>query len=282
MNDVPRCTVAAPMNAAEIKRRLRTRADASRVPVLQSFFKTGTGQYGDGDEFIGVTVPALRETCRECRGASLADIRALLGSSVHEERLLALLLLVDAFTRGNSGERQGIYDFYLAHTSRINNWDLVDSSAPAIVGGWLYDRSRAPLRALAKSPLLWERRIAIVATAYFIRRGEFDDTLTIARLLLRDRHDLIHKAVGWMLREVGKKDGAAERRFLDTHASEMPRTMLRYAIERFPPAERHAYLRHGREPGAGKSRHPPGSTSTRSAGASMKVSSPRKSSGAKR
>ena len=278
-------TAAAPsfsMTAAEIKRRLRTRADASRVPVLRSFFKTGPGQYGEGDEFIGVTVPALRETCRECRGATLAEIRVLLGSSIHEERLLALLLLVDAFTRGNSAERQTIYEFYLAHTARINNWDLVDSSAPAIVGGWLHDRSRAPLRVLAKSASLWQRRIAIVATVYFIRRGEFDDTLTIARLLLADRHDLIHKAVGWMLREVGKKDGAAERRFLDTHAADMPRTMLRYAIERFPPAERQAYLRIGRESGAGKPRQPRGSKSTRSAGTSMKISSPRKSSGANR
>jgi 3-methyladenine DNA glycosylase AlkD len=159
------------MNAADIKRRLRTRADASRVPVLQSFFKTGPGQYGEGDEFIGVTVPALRETCRECRGASLGEIRELLGSPVHEDRLLALLLLVDAFVRGGFSERHAIYGFYLANTARINNWDLVDASAPAIVGGWLHDRSRAPLRALAKSPSLWERRIAIVATAYFIRRG---------------------------------------------------------------------------------------------------------------
>jgi len=267
---------------SDVRGRLRALSDPDRAAVFRRFFQTGAGQYGEGDEFIGVTVPALRETCRECRGASLADIRVLLGSSIHEERLLALLLLVDAFRRGNSAERQAIYDLYLAHTSSINSWDLVDSSAPAIVGGWLHDRSRAPLRALAKSPSLWERRIAIVATAYFIRRGEFDDTLTIARLLLRDHHDLIHKAVGWMLREVGKKDGAAERRFLDTHASDMPRTMLRYAIERFPPAERYAYLRHGREPGAANSRHRPGSTSTRSAGASMKVSSPRKSSGAKR
>jgi 3-methyladenine DNA glycosylase AlkD len=270
------------MKAAEIKRRLRTRADASRVPVLQSFFRTGPGQYGEGDEFIGVTVPALRETCRECRGANLAEIRVLLGSRVHEDRLLALLLLVDAFIRGTSAERRRIYGFYLANTARINNWDLVDSSAPAIVGGWLYDRSRAPLCALAKSPSLWERRIAIVATAHFIRRGEFDDTLAIAKLLLRDNHDLIHKAVGWMLREVGKKDGAAERGFLEAHAADMPRTMLRYAIEKFPPAEREAYRQTGREPGSRKPRQPRASMSTRSTGASMNVSSPRKSAGAKR
>lgn len=267
------------MTAAEIKRRLRTRADASRVAVLRRFFKTGPGQYGEGDEFIGVTVPTLREICRQCRGASLADIRLLLVSPIHEDRLLALLLLVDAFVRGNSTTRQGIYEFYRAHTARINNWDLVDSSAPAIVGGWLHDRSRTPLRALAKSPSLWERRIAIVATAYFIRRGECEDTLAIARLLLRDRHDLIHKAVGWMLREVGKKDGAAERQFLAAHASEMPRTMLRYAIENFPAAEREAYLGMGRDTKPARQRLRRGS---KSAGVSMKVSSPRKSSGAKR
>jgi 3-methyladenine DNA glycosylase AlkD len=235
------------MNAAEIKRRLRTRADASRVPVLRSFFKTGPGQYGEGDEFIGVTVPALRKMCRECRGASLGEIRLLLGSRIHEDRLLALLLLVDAFHRGDVEERRRIYDFYLSNTARINNWDLVDCSAPAIVGGWLQDRRRAPLRALAQSDSLWERRIAIVATASFIRCGEFDDTLAIADLLLHDSHDLIHKAVGWMLREVGKKDGAVERRFLDARASHMPRTMLRYAIEKFPPTERDAYLRMGRD-----------------------------------
>lgn len=270
------------MNAPEIKRRLRIHADATRVPVLQSFFKTGPGQYGEGDRFIGVTVPALRKTCRECRGASLAEIRALLGSAIHEERLIALLLLVDAFTRGNSAERQAIYELYLANTARINNWDLVDSSAPAIVGGWLHARSRAPLRALAKSSSLWERRIAIVATANFIRRGEYDDTLAIARLLLGDRDDLIHKAVGWMLREVGKKDGAVERRFLDAHGAEMPRTMLRYAIERFPPTEREAYLRMGREQDSGNVRQRSASAATKSRGASMKISSPRKSSFANR
>jgi 3-methyladenine DNA glycosylase AlkD len=264
------------MKAAEIKRRLRTHADPSRVGVLRNFFKTGPGEYGEGDEFIGVTVPALRQVCRECRGAALGEIRVLLRSPIHEDRLLALLLLADAFVRGDRAERQSVYEFYLANTARINNWDLVDSSAPAIVGGWLHDRSRAPLRVLAKSPSLWERRVAIVATAYFIRRGEFDDTLAIARLLLHDSHDLIHKAVGWMLREVGKKDGAAERRFLDTHAPDMPRTMLRYAIEKFPPAEREAYLRMGRGP------RQPRAMPTRSLGASMKVSSPRKSSAAKR
>jgi 3-methyladenine DNA glycosylase AlkD len=270
------------MTAADMKRRLRARADARRVPVLRSFFKTGPGEYGEGDEFIGVTVPALREICRECRGADLGEIRILLGSPVHEDRLLALLLLVDGFSRGDLGERRTIYEFYLSNTASINNWDLVDSSAPAIVGGWLYDRGRAPLRRLAQSSSLWERRIAIIATAYFIRRGEFEDTLAIATLLLHDRHDLIHKAVGWMLREVGKKDSAVECRFLDAHASHMPRTMLRYAIERLSPAKRAAYLRMGQEAAGRAPRQRRSRTPTRSSGASMNASSPRKSSGANR
>jgi 3-methyladenine DNA glycosylase AlkD len=235
------------MKASAMKRVLRAHADPSRVPILRRFFKTGAGEYGEGDEFVGVTVPALRKVCRQCQGTSLDEVRILLGSRIHEDRALALFLLVDAFTDGNVAERRRIYDFYLSQTSRINNWDLVDCSAGAIVGGWLWDRSRAPLRALARSESLWERRIAIVATHYFIRRGQYEDTLTIADLLLHDRHDLIHKAVGWMLREVGKRDGALERQFLDTRAAHMPRTMLRYAIERFPAAERAAYLRMGRE-----------------------------------
>jgi 3-methyladenine DNA glycosylase AlkD len=162
---------------------------------------------------------------------------------VHEERLLALLLLVDAFQRADEADQKRLYTVYLDHTAFINNWDLVDSSAPQIVGGFLQDRSRAPLRRLARSRSLWERRIAIVATHHFIRRGDLDDTFGIAELLLDDEHDLIHKAVGWMLREAGKRDGAALRRFLNGRSSRMPRTMLRYAIERFPAAERLEYLR---------------------------------------
>ena len=191
---------------------------------------------------MGVRVPATRAVCRECRGAGLDAIRPLLRSGVHEERLLALFLLVDAFTRADERGRRAIYDLYLSHTAFINNWDLVDASAAQIVGAWLYDRSRAPLRKLARSSSLWERRIAIIATFHFIRRGEFEDTFRIADILLRDPHDLIHKAVGWMLREVGNRDGAAERRFLDDRYTKLPRTMLRYAIEKFPEKERQRYL----------------------------------------
>jgi 3-methyladenine DNA glycosylase AlkD len=252
--------------AAEMLRKLRTAADPGRVAVLQSFFKTGPGQYGEGDTFLGVSTPALRALCRECRGAPLPEIDGLLASEIHEARTLALLLLVDAFQRGSKAERRSIYDFYLAHTARINNWDLVDCSAAQIVGGWLEDRSRAPLRKLARSASLWERRIAIIATLFFIKRlGEFQDTFDIADLLLADTHDLIHKATGWMLREVGNKDGAALRDFLAPRYDRMPRTMLRYAIEKFPEPERKRYL-----------------SGRISAGVAAKSSSPRKSGGAKR
>jgi 3-methyladenine DNA glycosylase AlkD len=230
------------MTSAQIRALLHERADGSRVPVLQRFFKTGAGQYAEGDIFIGVTVPQLRALCRECAGVPIRESLALLRSPVHEERLLALLLLVDAFRRGATADRREIYDQYLGNTDWINNWDLVDSSAHLIVGAWLQDRSKAPLRRLARSSSLWERRIAIIATFHDIRRGELDETFRIADLLIADTHDLIHKAVGWMLREAGNRDGAALRRFLAERYRRMPRTMLRYAIEKFPERERQAYL----------------------------------------
>jgi 3-methyladenine DNA glycosylase AlkD len=229
--------------SGRIGRLLRSRADRTRVPILQSFFKTGPGEYGEGDVFIGVTVPDLRRTCRECADASRGDILRLLHSRVHEERLLALLLMVAAFARAAPAGRRDLFDLYLANTAHVDNWDLVDSSAPAIVGGWLADRSRRPLHRLARSKSLWERRIAIIATQHFIRNGEVDETFRVADILLHDEHDLIHKAVGWMLREAGKRDPAAERQFLASRYRTMPRTMLRYAIERFPARERQAYLR---------------------------------------
>jgi len=229
-------------SAAAISRKLRTHAHPSSVAILQRFFKTGPGQYGEGDRFIGVKVPGVRAVCRECRGASLDTIETLLHSPIHEERTLALLMLVDAFQAGDEPQQRRIYQLYLANTRFINNWDLVDCSAGPIVGGWLRERSKAPLTRLAKSKSLWERRIAMLATFDGIKRGEFAETFRIADLLLRDQHDLIHKAVGWLLREVGKRDGAAERKFLVTRYKSMPRTMLRYAIERFPERERRKYL----------------------------------------
>jgi 3-methyladenine DNA glycosylase AlkD len=232
------------MNVATLRQRLRAHASAKDAAILQWFFKTGPGEYGEGDVFIGVRVPAMRRVCRECGdNVSVATVEQLLRSQVHEDRALALMLLVSAFGRGDEREQKAIYDRYLANTRYINNWDLVDLSAPSIVGGWLSARSRAPLRRLARSASLWERRIAIVATQAFIRRDEFEDTLEIADLLIHDEHDLIHKAVGWMLREVGKRDGVVLRTWLRPRHTHMPRTMLRYAIERFPESERRRYLK---------------------------------------
>lgn len=231
------------LTAAAISRKLRQHANPASVAILQSFFKTGPGQYGEGDRFIGVKVPGVRAVCRECRGAPLEAIETLLHSPIHEERALALVMLVDNFNIGDDAQKRRIYELYLANTASINNWDLVDCSAGQIVGGWLHGRSKAPLTRLAKSKSLWERRIAMIATFDGIRRDEFSDTFRIADLLLHDEHDLIHKAVGWLLREVGKRDGAAEREFLATRYKTMPRTMLRYAIERFPERERRKYLR---------------------------------------
>jgi 3-methyladenine DNA glycosylase AlkD len=231
--------------AAQMLESLRQNADPSRVPVLQRFFRTQPGEYGEGDRFIGVTVPSVRMLSRRFRDAALVEIDALLHSPIHEARLLALVLMVQAFRRAPEAGQRQIYMLYLSRTRWINSWDLVDSSAPQIVGAWLARRSRAPLRKLARSRSLWERRIAIIATHHFIREGDLTETFAIAEMLLADDHDLIHKAVGWMLREAGKQDAAAERRFLVRRAARMPRTMLRYAIEKFSERERRKYLRAG-------------------------------------
>ena len=231
------------MTASEIEARLRQLGDEATARVLQGFFKTGPGEYGEGDLFLGIKVPPLRRLAREHQDLPLGETAALLGSAFHEARLLALLILVRAFARGGAAQRQAIYRLYLRSTARINNWDLVDSSAEHIVGGHLADRDRKPLYRLAGSASLWERRIAVLATFHFIRRGDFADTLKLAALLLGDGEDLIHKAVGWMLREVGKRDVAAEEAFLAEHCRRMPRTMLRYAVERFPEPRRRLYLK---------------------------------------
>jgi 3-methyladenine DNA glycosylase AlkD len=217
-------------------------ADPADAIHLQRFFKTGPGEYGAGDKFLGLRVPALRRLVKEYR--ELADTHALemLVSSWHEERLLALMLLVDQYGRGDSSRRDSIHRAYLAHTRYINNWDLVDASAGQIIGSHLDARDIALLERLAQSNDIWERRIAIVSTYHFIKQNEFGPTLKIARILVRDSHDLIHKAVGWMLREVGKRDRATEDGFLKKHYREMPRTMLRYAIERHPEKIRKQYL----------------------------------------
>jgi 3-methyladenine DNA glycosylase AlkD len=215
--------------------------------VLQGFFRTGPGEYGEGDVFLGVRVPMIRGLLREIReSATVHHADRLLASPYHEARLLGLLLLVELFRRGEEAARRDIYRLYLARTDRINNWDLVDLSAEHIVGAWLADRSRRPLDRLARSRSLWERRIAVLATFHFIKRGEFGDTLRLAERLLGDPHDLMHKAAGWMLREAGKRDPAVLRSFLARHAARMPRTMLRYAIERLAPAERARWMQQPR------------------------------------
>ena len=225
-----------------LRRDLRAEADPDDAVHLQRFFKTGPGQYGEGDRFLGVRVPVLRRLARDYRALPADDALALLQSRWHEERLLGLLLLVAIYQRGPDADKQAVYDAYLAHTRHINNWDLVDASAEHIVGPHVIPDRLDVLERLARSPDLWERRIAMIATFHGIRQGQFAPALRIATLLLGDRHDLIHKAVGWMLREIGKRDRAVEQAFLQEHLGAMPRTALRYAIEHFPERERQRYL----------------------------------------
>jgi 3-methyladenine DNA glycosylase AlkD len=207
------------------------------------YFKSGPGQYGEGDIFLGVRVPVVRTLASEFRSLPEGEVLSLLRSEYHEARLLALLILVLVASRGDQATRRRIYDLYLANTRFVNNWDLVDTSAREVIGGYLHDKDREPLRRLACSESLWERRIAIIATQFFIARHDFDDMLSIAELFLADPHDLIHKATGWMLREIGKRDLTTLEQFLKEHYPAMPRTMLRYAIEKFPPDVRLGYLK---------------------------------------
>ncbi|MDD1781802.1 DNA alkylation repair protein [Enterovibrio sp. ZSDZ35] len=206
------------------------------------FFKSGPGEYGEGDKFLGIRVPVVRQFAKQFKNAELNTLSALLDSEWHEVRLLALVILSEQFKKAIPHSRKGIYDFYLAHTSRINNWDLVDCSAHIIVGGYLADKDRDALYTLAASSSLWERRIAMMATFTFIRAHQFNDTLELAELLLKDKEDLIHKMCGWMLREMGKRDVQQLKAFLDEHVKAMPRTMLRYAIEKLSKEERQDYL----------------------------------------
>jgi 3-methyladenine DNA glycosylase AlkD len=231
------------MSVQEIRARLRNLGDKERAKNSQWFFKTGPGEYGEGDRFLGIKVPEIRKLAKEYQGMPLAEATQLLQSPIHEERLLALLILVRSFSRGGERFKETIYHLYLDNTQYINNWDLVDLSAVYIVGAFLMEKSKKPLYALAKSKDMWERRIAIIATFYFIKDSEFTEAMKIARMLLSDKEDLIHKAVGWMLREVGKRHLATEERFLKEHYKKMPRTMLRYAIEKFPEPKRKRYLK---------------------------------------
>ena len=230
------------MIAEHIKKRLRKLGNKDHAAISQRFFKTGPGEYGAGDLFLGIKVPVLRKLAKEYLDLSLKDVKTILKSQYHEERLLSLIIMVGQFAKGDQKKKKNIYELYLQNTRYINNWDLVDVSADKIVGPFLMDTSRKPLYELARSNMLWERRIAIMSTFHFIKNNDFQDTFKIAGMLLTDKEDLIHKAVGWMLREIGKRRLPSEEAFLKKHYPKMPRTMLRYAIEKFPEPKRKRYL----------------------------------------
>lgn len=230
------------MTAADVERELDQYENPADAAFLQRFFKTGKGEYGEGDIFIGLRVPQTRKIAKQFNDLTIPEIEKLLESPIHEHRLAALIIMTNQAKNADDSGRKSLYELYLKRTDRINNWDLVDISCREVVGGYLMGKSRQPLYKLAKSKDLWERRIAMVSTWQFIRVGQLDDTFAIAELLLQDTHDLIHKAVGWMLREAGKKDEQALKDFLEYHAVTMPRTALRYSIERLHPAERARYM----------------------------------------
>ncbi|HCC23723.1 TPA: DNA alkylation repair protein [Candidatus Falkowbacteria bacterium] len=240
------------MSASDVVKELKALKDPKKANNLAWFFKTGKGEYGEGDKFLGIVMGDLRQIAKKYCDLPLTEVQKLVVNPYHEIRMAALLVLVYKVTdlqklrilrtREIDSLKQ-IYDFYLKNTKYINNWDLVDVTTPQIVGNYLVNRDRKILYKLAKSKSLWEKRIAVLATFSFIKNRDFHDALKIAEVLLNDNHDLIHKAVGWMLREVGKRDPAEERAFLDKHGLNMPRTMLRYAIEKFPEPMRQKYLK---------------------------------------
>jgi len=230
------------MRIDKIRTKLKLAADADKAKILQRFFKTGKGEYGEGDLFLGIQIPTLRSLVKEFPDITIDESPELLQSVYHEERMLALLFLVRAFQKGDEKTKKKVFDLYLKNTSYINNWDLVDVTAPHIVGAWLWDKERKVLYKLAESKRLWERRIAIISTQHFIRKKDFGDTLSISKTLLNDKENLMHKAVGWMLREVGNRNVETEETFLIEHYKQMPRTMLRYAIEKFSEKRRHEFL----------------------------------------
>jgi 3-methyladenine DNA glycosylase AlkD len=234
--------ITTEMTAQEISKLLHKLADPVRAEHSARYFKSGPGEYGEGDLFLGIRVPDIRAQVKKCEAVSLEEIQELLMSAFHEERLFALLLLVRKFAKADDKENAAIYDLYLNNTHCINNWDLVDSSASQIVGSYLESRDRQILYKLAESASHWERRIAVISTFQFIGKNQFEDALKLAKKLINDEEDLIHKAVGWMLREIGKRNVAVEKSFLRLHYKKMPRTMLRYAIEKFPEQERRKYL----------------------------------------
>jgi 3-methyladenine DNA glycosylase AlkD len=228
---------------SSIEKEIQKKANPKKAKLLQKFFKTGKGQYGEGDIFLGLRVPHQREIVKKFSNLSFSEIQKLLKSKFHEYRLIALLILVFQYKKSDNKNKKKIFDFYLKNTKFINNWDLVDLSAPNIVGNYLLTKNKKILYKLAKSKNLWEKRISMISTLYFIKYNQFKDTLKIAEILINDSHDLIHKAVGWCLREVGKKDKKVLDKFLTQYYRHLPRTSLRYSIEKHPEKERKKWLR---------------------------------------
>ncbi|MCA9488012.1 MAG: DNA alkylation repair protein [Nanoarchaeota archaeon] len=227
----------------QLKKDLNKLASPEKAKLYQRFFKTGKGEYGEGDKFIGLTMPEQRAIAKDYLNLSLPKIQELLKNKIHEYRMTGLVILVNKYKKANEKDREEIFNFYLNNAKNINNWDLVDVTCPKIMGNFLLDKNKKILYTLVHSENLWEKRIAIISTMAFIDNGEFEDTLAISELLLKDKHDLIHKAVGWMLREVGKKDESVLKKFLREHYKDLPRTTLRYSIERFPEKERKKWLK---------------------------------------
>jgi len=231
------------MSLPLIKKEIKKHSNPGQAAILQRFFKTGKGEYGEGDIFYGIKVPEQRKIAKQFKDLSFTDLRSLLKSKIHEERLIAAFILVGQYKKGDDKKKKAVFDFYLKSKKGINNWDLVDLSAPQIIGEHLLDKEKDLLYKFAHSKNLWEKRIAVLSTFTFIRNHFFEDTLNISEILLNDKHDLIQKAVGWMLREIGKRDLITEEEFLQKHYKKMPRTMLRNAIEKFPEEKRKAYLK---------------------------------------
>jgi len=227
----------------QLKKELKRIADPTRAKHESRYFKTGKGEYGEGDIFLGIKTALKRQLAKEYKEMSLKDVDFLMTSKFHDYRFIALIILINKFKKADEKLKKEIFNFYLNHTKYINNWDLVDVSADYIIGDYLLDKNRKILYKLAKSKDLWEKRISVIATFRFIKENDFEDSLKIAVILLKDEHDLIHKAVGWMLREIGKKDQKVEEEFLKKYYKIMPRTMLRYSIERFEENKRQKYLK---------------------------------------
>lgn len=229
---------------SQLEKDLAKLANPDKARILSKFFKTGKGEYGDGDVFLGIQVPYLRQTVKKYPELNFADLQKLLNNKIHEHRLTALLILVLKYQnrKTTSDEKKQIVEFYLTNTKKINNWDLVDLSCQYILGNWFLDKDRKILYNLAKSKNIWERRIAVISTFGFLRQQDFSTTLEMSKLLLTDKHDLIHKAVGWMLREVGKRDQQILLDFLEKYYQQMPRVMLRYSIEKLNQQQKNKYL----------------------------------------